>query len=92
MMEFDVLSNNFSSIGLTEKTGRLYRRENSESTKQWVEPESTRVEKRMEEMETREEVRETRREFRSERADALSRTTSRDAQEGSMQSSVCAEV
>ena len=92
MMEFDVPSNNFSSIGLTEKTGRLYRHVNSESMKQWVEPESTRAEKRTEEAETREEVRETQREFRLERADALSRTTSGDAQEGSMQSSVCAEV
>ena len=92
MTEFDVPSNNFSSIGLTEKTGRLYCCVNSESTKQWVEPESTRAEKRTEETETREEVRETQREFGSERADALSRTTSGDAQEGSTQSSVCAEV
>ena len=92
MTEFDVLSNNFSLIGLMEKTGRLYRHVNSESTKQWVELESTRAEKRMEEVETREEVRETWREFGSERVDVLSRTTSRDAQEGSMQSSVCAEV
>ena len=45
-----------------------------------------------EEAETREEVRETQREFRSERVDALSWTTSRDAQEGLTQSSVCAEV
>ena len=81
MTEFNIPSNNFSSIGLTEKTGRLYRCENLESTKQWVEPESTRAEKRMEETETREEVRETRREFGSERADALSQTTSGDAQE-----------
>ena len=86
MTEFDIPSNNFSSIGLMEKTGRLYHHVNSESTKQLVELESTRAEK------WREEVRETWREFGSERADALSRTTSRDAQEGSMQSSVCAEV
>ena len=92
MTEFDIPSNNFSSIGLTEKTGRLYRRENSESTKQWVEPELTRAEKWREEAETREEVRETWREFGSERADTLSWTTSGDAQEGSTQSSVCAEV
>ena len=92
MTEFDVPSNNFSSIGLTEKTGRLYCRENSESTKQWVELELTRVEKQTEETETREEVRETQREFGLERADTLSRTTSGDAQEGSTQSSVCAEV
>ena len=51
-----------------------------------------RAEKRMEEVETREEVRETQREFGSERVDVLSRTTSGDAQEGSIQSSVCAEV
>ena len=92
MMEFDVPSNNFSLIGLTEKTGRLYRCVNLESVKQWVELESMRAEKWREEVETREEVRETWREFGSERADTLSQTTSRDAQEGSTQSSVCAEV
>jgi hypothetical protein len=39
-----------------------------------------------------EDVISTRREFGSERADALSRNTSEQAQEGSAQSSACAEA
>ena len=54
--------------------------------------ESTRVENSEKKLEMKGEVRETRRELGSERADALRRITSVDAQEGAMQSSVCAEV
>ena len=62
------------------------------SIKQCVEPESTRAEKVGEESETNGDESEVQSEFGSERADALSRTTSEDAQGESMQPSACAEV
>ena len=62
------------------------------SIKQCVEPESTRAEKVGEESETKGDESEVRSEFRSESADALSWTTSDDAQGESMQPSACAEV
>ena len=62
------------------------------SIKQCMEPESTRAEKVRVESETNGEESEVRSEFRSERVDALSRTTSDDAQGESMQPSACAEV
>ena len=92
MTELDVPSNNFSSMGGTELTERLFFETNLESTKQWVDPESTSAEITMEELEMSEDVSGIRNEFGSERADALSRTTSIVAQEETTQSSACAEV
>ena len=92
MTEFEVPSNSFNSIGCTETTGRLLDCTNLGSTKQWVDPESTRAEIRETESGIADDVNDTRREFGSERADALSRTTSEQAQEGSAQSSACAEA
>jgi len=91
MMELEVPSNSFSLIGGTEVRDRLCFRTNLESTKQWVDPESTRAEIGGESRRKR-EVRDTRSELGSERADALSRTSSLGAQDGVTQSSVCAEV
>ena len=89
MMEFEVPSKSLSSIGGIEDVGRSYCSVNTESTKQCVDPESTRAEKVKEESA---EHRGMRREFGSERADALRRITSGVAQGESTQSSTCAEV
>ena len=57
-----------------------------------MDPESISAEKQKRESEIRGDDNETWREFGSERADVLSQMTLEKAQEGSMQSSVCAEV
>src|SRR5271169_7149469 len=92
MTELDVPSNNFSSKGGKELTERLFFETNSESTKQWVEPESTSAEIITEESEMSEDVSRIQNEFGSERVDALSRTTSIVAHEETMQPSACAEA
>jgi hypothetical protein len=91
MTEFDVPSKSLSSRGFTELVGKLCCWTNLESTKQCVDPESTRAGMRKEESEMKEVERSKRNELGSERADALSLTVSVDAQEGATQSSACAE-
>ena len=92
MTALEVLSNNFSSIGLIVVVRRLCVCTSFGSIKQWVDPELTRAEKEREESEISSETSRTRREFGSERADTLSRTTLEVAQGGSTQSLACAEA
>ena len=79
-------------IGGTEEVGRSKFLVKLVSIKQWVEPESMRVEKVREELETNGEESEVQSEFGSESADVLSWTTSDDAQGESMLPSAYAEV
>ena len=69
MMELEVPSNNFSSMGGTEERGSLWRWTNFESTKQWVDPESTSAGMGFSESERRDDVRGVQRELGSERVE-----------------------
>ena len=92
MTELQVPSNNFNSIGFTRETDNWWEQTKPVSTRQWVEPESTRAENLEKKLEMEGEVRGTQREFGSERVDTLRQTASGIAQEEPTQSSVCAEA
>ena len=91
MIEFEVPSNKLSLIRGTEVSDELFFCMNFESTKQWVDLELTSAEIGGE-LGSRVEERLIWREWGSERIDALSQISSIGAQEGIMESSVCAEV
>ena len=80
MMEFEVLSNSRSGIGGIGRVGCLWTEVNTESRKQCVEPESTRV--GMVIPGTKVEVSWSVKEFGLERADVLSRSSAEAPCEG----------
>ena len=95
MVLFDEPSNKWRATRGVADVFRWWVFTNLESTKQWVDPESTRARNgillRWSWPRIKGEVRETKREWGSERADALSRIGLVAAQESSMRPSVCAE-